>query len=215
MQEEIEQLARDELVSLNDFLDNVLEIPRTTFRKYYAAAFMLEFIDREINGIYSDIAQDLIGIGADAQLEKLCEVAPNIPREAIRAFSIAYSIFDMVFIDKKFATHLYGIDAIEMFLVVRELKGFAIGIVAGTASSDSNAVKAARAIFAKSGAAVRHTENRAMKADVFKWLDDNFTNCKSMDSAAEAMTGKLVPATFRTVRDWVAEWKKLRSASTP
>jgi hypothetical protein len=67
----------------------------------------------------------------------------------------------------------------------------------------------------KARAAKRHTENRAMKADVFKWLDDNFASCKSMDAAAEAMAGKLVPATFRTVRDWVTDWKKLRSASTP
>lgn len=67
----------------------------------------------------------------------------------------------------------------------------------------------------RKGADAIHTENRAMKADVFKWLDDNFASCKSMDAAAEAMAGKLVPATFRTVRDWVTEWKKLRSASTP
>ena len=67
----------------------------------------------------------------------------------------------------------------------------------------------------KKGAAVRHKENHAMKAQVFDWLDSNFDNCKSMDSAAELMAGKLVPATFRTVRGWVTEWKKLRSASTP
>ncbi|MDP3424973.1 MAG: hypothetical protein Q8S32_14600 [Burkholderiaceae bacterium] len=77
------------------------------------------------------------------------------------------------------------------------------------------AIKAARSSLARAGSEGRHTENRAMKADVFKWLNDNFASCKSMDAAAEAMSGKLVPATFRTVRDWVTEWKKLRSASTP
>ncbi len=61
----------------------------------------------------------------------------------------------------------------------------------------------------------RHEENRAMKADVFAWLDTNMANYKSLDKAAEAMAGKIVPLAFRTVRDWVGEWKKLRSTGTP
>ena len=54
-----------------------------------------------------------------------------------------------------------------------------------------------------------------MKVDVFAWCDDKMIDFKSMDSAAESIAGKLVPATFRTVREWIGEWKKLRSASTP
>lgn len=69
--------------------------------------------------------------------------------------------------------------------------------------------------FAKRGAAARHTENRAMKKDVFAWLDANMANFKSMDSAAEAIAGVIVPTKFRTTRDWVGEWKKLRSTGTP
>lgn len=60
----------------------------------------------------------------------------------------------------------------------------------------------------------RHTENHAMKSEVFKWLDANMVNFNSMDSAAEAIT-KQQPIKFRTARDWTGEWKKLRSASTP
>ena len=53
-----------------------------------------------------------------------------------------------------------------------------------------------------------------MKADVFVWLDANMVNFKSMDKAAEAVI-KQQPIAFRTARDWVGEWKKLRSAGTP
>ena len=60
----------------------------------------------------------------------------------------------------------------------------------------------------------RHAENHAMKADVFGWLDTNMVNFKSMDVAAQAVI-KQQPIAFRTAREWVAEWKKLRSASTP
>ena len=72
-----------------------------------------------------------------------------------------------------------------------------------------------RKALARKGADAIHQENRACKADAFAWLDANFSTCKSMDAAAEVMAGKIVPQKFRAVRDWVREWKKLRSASTP
>jgi hypothetical protein len=67
---------------------------------------------------------------------------------------------------------------------------------------------------ARSGASIRHRETRAMKAEVFAWLNANMKNHKSMDAAAQAIT-KQQPIVFRTARDWVGEWNKLRSASTP
>lgn len=61
----------------------------------------------------------------------------------------------------------------------------------------------------------RHVENRAMKEQVFQWLDEHFKNFRSMDKAAEEIAGKVVPISFRTARAWVGQWKKLRSASRP
>jgi hypothetical protein len=65
-----------------------------------------------------------------------------------------------------------------------------------------------------------HEEHRAMKVDVFNWLDEKFEDFrstgKSMDDIAqEQIAGKLVPLKFRTVREWMTEWKKLRSAGRP
>lgn len=68
---------------------------------------------------------------------------------------------------------------------------------------------------AKAGAVARHSENHAMKHDVFTWLDANFSNFQSMDAAATEIAGKVVPVKWRTARDWVAEWKKVRSAGRP
>lgn len=76
-------------------------------------------------------------------------------------------------------------------------------------------VNAAKSILGRIGADARHAENRAMKQEVFDWLDVNFSTQKSMDAAAEAIAGKVVPVSFRTARDWVGEWKKLRSTGTP
>lgn len=68
--------------------------------------------------------------------------------------------------------------------------------------------------FALKGVSARHKENRSCKKQVFKWLDENMHLYKSMDDAASAIAGKLVPMKFRTVRQWLTEWKKLRSAGT-
>ncbi len=75
------------------------------------------------------------------------------------------------------------------------------------AEHHSRALQAARAYS-------RHAEHRAMKQDVFAWLDANMGQFKSMDSAAEAIAGKVAPIKWRTARDWVGEWKKRRSAGT-
>jgi hypothetical protein len=73
---------------------------------------------------------------------------------------------------------------------------------------------AARTALGKTGARARHTENRAMKTDVFAWLDTNMPNFKSMDAAAQAAI-KQQPIAFRTARDWIGQWKKVRSTGTP
>lgn len=85
----------------------------------------------------------------------------------------------------------------------------------GRECAANDAEAAARSAIARTAAHVRHRENRALKDEAFKWLDNNFLGCKSMDAAAEAMAGKVVPVAFRTARDWVGAWRKQRPASTP
>ena len=67
----------------------------------------------------------------------------------------------------------------------------------------------------RKGADAIHAENRSMKADVFKWLDTNNTGSMTLDDIALTIAGKVVPLTFRTVRDYITEWKRLRSAGRP
>lgn len=69
--------------------------------------------------------------------------------------------------------------------------------------------------FARKGAAARHAENWSCKETVFQWCDENMAKHKSMNAAAEAVANKLVPYGYRTVRDWMTEWKKLRPPGTP
>ncbi|MDO8051127.1 MULTISPECIES: hypothetical protein [unclassified Janthinobacterium] len=66
---------------------------------------------------------------------------------------------------------------------------------------------------AKKGAAARHKENREMKLEVWDW-DEKQNEYKSINSAAEAAAGKLVPVTLKTVREWISEGRKNRRAGT-
>ena len=83
------------------------------------------------------------------------------------------------------------------------------------AANSVNVESAVRSALAKSAAQARHTENRSMKTDVFRWLDAHMSQFKSLDAAAEAIAGNIAPVVFRTARTWVADWKKSRSAGTP
>jgi len=68
---------------------------------------------------------------------------------------------------------------------------------------------------ARSAANARHVDTRAMKKLVFEWCDENMSRFSSMDDAALDIAETFVPQKFRTVRDWMTYWKKLRSAGTP
>lgn len=89
----------------------------------------------------------------------------------------------------------------------------AVGFLAGQPISQK-AISLARSELARSGSEARHAENRAMKRDVFAWLDANMVKFNSMDDAATAIAGKVEPIKWRTAREWVGDWKKLRSTGT-
>lgn len=75
-------------------------------------------------------------------------------------------------------------------------------------SDAQSAAQAARAL-------ARHSENHSMRQQVFEWLDQNMPQFTSLDSAADAIAGKVVPVKWRTARDWIGQWKKVRSAGRP
>lgn len=69
---------------------------------------------------------------------------------------------------------------------------------------------------ARKAALARHRENHAMKAEVQRWYEQNKGAYRSMDAAAAAAAGKVVPVTMRTVRGWIGEYaRSLRAARRP
>jgi hypothetical protein len=77
-------------------------------------------------------------------------------------------------------------------------------------------VKERVSLAARQAAIQKNAENRAMKAEVIQYYATNQHRFRSMDAAAEAIAGKIVPLKFRTVRDHLAEYRRtLRSARTP
>jgi hypothetical protein len=61
----------------------------------------------------------------------------------------------------------------------------------------------------------KHQKNRDAKELVFEWCDKNMSRFKSMDDAAMDIAESFIPQKFRTVREWMTEWKKHRSTGRP
>lgn len=63
---------------------------------------------------------------------------------------------------------------------------------------------------ARNAALKKNEENREIKKEAFKWLDDHFgLENLTIDDAAESL-GKIVPMKFSTRRSYVIEWKSSR-----
>jgi hypothetical protein len=90
--------------------------------------------------------------------------------------------------------------------------GILQGIISGRGMEQGTS-KLAMSALGKLGANAAHAENRALKRIVFEWCDLNMKNFKSMDSAATAIAGKIVPVVFRTARSWISDWKKDRQSA--
>ena len=103
--------------------------------------------------------------------------------------------------------HAARIAAVGLRLLL-QASGYCMGL---QLSQVGEAQANARSELGKRGAQARHGENRALKQDAFSWLDSHRHEFASMDKAAEALAGKIVPVTFRTARDWVGEWHRLRA----
>jgi len=64
------------------------------------------------------------------------------------------------------------------------------------------------------GADARQKENRAIRKEVFDWCDMKMHEFESMNKAALALhEANLVPVEQKTLRTWMTQWKRERSAS--
>ena len=64
------------------------------------------------------------------------------------------------------------------------------------------------------GADARQKENRAIRKEVFDWCDMKMHEYESMNKAALALyEANLVPVEQKTLRTWMTQWKRERSAS--
>lgn len=61
---------------------------------------------------------------------------------------------------------------------------------------------------AQKAALARHRENHAMKDDVWRWYEAHGHEYTSLDKAAEAVAGSVVPITFRTARRWISDFRR-------
>lgn len=145
-----------------------------------------------------------IGKKPDLEIEKPKDKEPSVPEATL---SMAIYILDTI------------PDAIESgklkevffaLCAASEMLGMAWGITA-----DENKTSIERHKLYQEAAFKRHEGNYKMQADAMKYYAENIDKFQSKDAAAEAIAGKIVTASFRTVRKWITEYhKNIRSAST-
>lgn len=61
----------------------------------------------------------------------------------------------------------------------------------------------------------RHADNHALRDEIYAWMDANYKKGMALDDAASIISEKIVPLKWRTVRDHLTAWRKLRSTGTP
>lgn len=209
MKELVFQLANEQLGELNFLLDNVLCIPEQVFRDYGTSGLGLALHEHALQpGLGDDDRFENLGAGFD----ELCNAAPHIPREAIKLFSQAYAGMSVTFFDKRF-TYPGDAAALRMLMTVSTSFGGVLGVIGTSREASKEAQKEAQTLLAMRGASARHAENRAIKADVFKWLDSQ-PRFKSDEAAGSAIT-RQQPISHTTAKKWHKEWREMHSASRP
>lgn len=68
---------------------------------------------------------------------------------------------------------------------------------------------------AKEAAAKRYEEHVILREETIRYYEEHESTFKSMEEAARAIAGKIVPVTHRTVVDWIRAHRKQRSAGKP
>jgi hypothetical protein len=166
-----------------------------------------EFIEKIFGQIWSD---DDTGEEFEAQIDRWHEEPEDMQ---------PFALLQAVFISCAYACQAMKAqkheDTIKAWQYTARCK-YWLGIVIGTWASNLDERQKV-ADFAMKGVAARHAENRAMKEEVFAYLNANPPKPRGMDGAATAIfEKKLVPIkSWRTARDWVGEWNKLRSTGIP
>lgn len=74
------------------------------------------------------------------------------------------------------------------------------------------AMKTSKTLAAKANAYKGHSENHAIRNEIFAWLDTNFRPGMSLNDAATQMANKVVPLKYEAVRRHCTAWNKARKA---
>ena len=61
---------------------------------------------------------------------------------------------------------------------------------------------------ARKAATIRHRENHAMRDQAMKYYGEHKSEFSSMDDAAWAIAGKIVPVKYRTVYEWIRRYRR-------
>lgn len=213
------QVASATQDELDDLFETATGLPATFLRNNHSMLYALGLIwvSDQLAKIEPDYGQEpetsvqIPFIDELRDANKLFdEKLSGIPKKALCGIADAYMALNCIL--REDHTGLSDAAALGCLQRASFNRGIVCGILEASSTVSEDVKKAARSQIGKQGADATHAPNRAAKAKVFDWLDENChpKRMKLKDAAEAVSDGKLVPTQYDTVRKWVTEWRSKR-----
>ena len=146
-------------------------------------------------GTYDDPDETLLKLG---NIHARCDFDPDGTLLLLGVLCCAYSMRALASNDNEWAIN-------DLLLASSYLGGIEGANLQRLANEGDTGNRVALSMLGSIGAHARHRENRALKDDAMRYYVAHQHKFKSKDEAAEAIARKVVPVSFRTVREWLKE----------
>lgn len=217
MDSELKKLIMDERVLLDHVAFDILEIPESEFHKFGSSALILAMADD--NRDKTEFDNEIEG-EANKKFDMLCRTVPNISRDAVRAISIAYSSYELLFGECR-TEEISQTEAVMGILSIAESRGFALGAASSGSSSSEIMRKQHLSMAGLRGALAKHRLTDELKAWAEQQpeaLDDKLNRTARARKLADKMPKHYalkLDDPVRVIRDHLKQKDELRLAGQP
>lgn len=153
------ELANELIKEMNHLIYDFFEIPKDVFDEVGLSAFTLKVCEaaKDYPELESPDSQQ-----AEADFQKLCDAAPNIPVEAVRSISLAYASVALCIDDRNTETQS-ELSVLLSLLSASKLIGMAIGVIVESPVTHEAKRRQALSEAGKMGAQAKHRKLGELK----------------------------------------------------
>lgn len=187
------ELANELIKEMNHLIYELLEVPKDVFAEVGLSAFTLDLY--EVVKDYPEFGNlDGQRAAAEADFQKLCDAAPNIPVKAVAAISLAYAGVSVCF-DARNTEKPDEASIIRSLLSSTKLVGFAVGVIAESPATHEEKRRQALSIAGKMGAQAKHRKPGELK----NWAISQATQLRGADAVVARKLAAMLPSELADV----------------